>query len=301
MSFVKLDSGILDSSLWPDRLARELFITALAMADPHEVLEPTPGILVRSLEESGVIIQPGWYGIVKAAGSGIVRRACIDDPEAGLDALERLGAPDLESRSADYEGRRLIRIDGGWIVVNYDKYRQRDTTSAERQKRYRERQNSNAALRVTLRNDRNETRNITQEEGEVEGEVEVELKEEEGGKTPQPPPGPAPSEFLTTWNAAALAANLKPAGRMTNKRATALSQRRADPLWRERWQEAITAAFATPFCRGINPRGWTATVDWFLRPDTLDKILEGFYDDKAPPKKEMIELYKFDDDGNPIN
>jgi hypothetical protein len=88
---------------------------------------------------------------------------------------------------------------------------------------------------------------------------------------------------------------------MTAKRATALGQRRADPLWRERWQEAITAAFATPFCRGTNPRGWTATVDWFLRPDTLDKILEGFYDDKAPAKPEVIELYKFDDDGNPIN
>jgi len=28
---------------------------------------------------------------------------------------------------------------------------------------------------------------------------------------------------------------------------------------------------------GENDRAWTATIDWFLRPDSVDKILEGQY------------------------
>jgi hypothetical protein len=39
MPFVKLDCGILDSSLWPDLYQREVFITALLMAHPIELRE----------------------------------------------------------------------------------------------------------------------------------------------------------------------------------------------------------------------------------------------------------------------
>ena len=40
MSFVKLDTGILNSTLWMDRAAREVFITALLMAEPMEIPKP---------------------------------------------------------------------------------------------------------------------------------------------------------------------------------------------------------------------------------------------------------------------
>lgn len=138
MPFVKLDCKILDSTLWPDRDAREIFITALLMAMPEEIIKPAPQIKVRSLEQTGFSAPPGWYGVVHAAGCGIVHRAGID-LELGLSALERLGEPDYESRTPDYEGRRMIRIDGGYLILNYDKYRQRDESSAERSKRYRAR------------------------------------------------------------------------------------------------------------------------------------------------------------------
>jgi hypothetical protein len=42
MPFVKLDCGILDSSVWVDRPQRDLFITALLMAQPFELDEETP-------------------------------------------------------------------------------------------------------------------------------------------------------------------------------------------------------------------------------------------------------------------
>jgi len=71
MAFVKLDAGILNSSLWPDREAREVFITALCMAVPHEIRESTPAISVRTLEPTGFVVQEGWYGIVKAAAPAL--------------------------------------------------------------------------------------------------------------------------------------------------------------------------------------------------------------------------------------
>jgi hypothetical protein len=78
-----------------------------------------------------------------------------------LDALERLSAPDPESRTPDFDGRRLVRVDGGYIILNFMKYRDRDTTAAERQQRYRERHKK---VRNTVSRDGNgvTSRNITE-------------------------------------------------------------------------------------------------------------------------------------------
>lgn len=136
MAFVKLDCGILDSTLWADRDAKDLFITALLMAVPHEVKEMVEQIEVRTLEKTGFMVPPGWYGLVRAAGQGIVRRHGME-LETGLSALERLGSPELDSRTPDFEGRRMVRVDGGYIILNYDLYRTKDHTAAQRSKRYR--------------------------------------------------------------------------------------------------------------------------------------------------------------------
>lgn len=165
MAFVKLDCGMLDSTLWIDRAARELFITALLMAEPFELVKSVPQINVRDLDETGFVVPPGWYGFVPAAGSGIVRRAGME-AEPGLMALERLGQPESESRTPDFDGRRMVRVNGGYIILNYDKYRSKDHTAAERARRYRERKSS----RVTSDTSRVTGRNITQAEGEAEGE-----------------------------------------------------------------------------------------------------------------------------------
>ena len=39
-------------------------------------------------------------------------------------------------------------------------------------------------------------------------------------------------------------------------------------------------AAASPFCLGAGSRGWKADIDWFLRPDTVTRIMEGKYDPK---------------------
>lgn len=144
MSFLKLDTSIITSSVWMDRDVRDVFVTALLMAHPYELKQPEPQIEVRSLNQTGFVVPPGWYGFIAAAGTGIVRQALVDI-QPGLDALEKLGNPDLESRSQEHEGRRLIRIDHGYIVLNFIHYREKDHNNAERCKRYRERKNAQSA------------------------------------------------------------------------------------------------------------------------------------------------------------
>lgn len=45
---------------------------------------------------------------------------------------------------------------------------------------------------------------------------------------------------------------------------------------------AIKKMGKSNFCQGVNDRGWTANFDWFIRKGTVDKILEGLYDNKDP-------------------
>src|SRR5579859_3443218 len=108
MAFVKLDCGILNSTLWVDRDAREVFITALLMAVPGELDSPTPQLEVNALKETGWAVPPGWYGLVPAAGIGIVQRCGLDEAR-GIAALERLGSPEPSSRTREFDGRRLVR------------------------------------------------------------------------------------------------------------------------------------------------------------------------------------------------
>ena len=138
MAFAKLDVAILNSTLWIDRDARDLFITALLMAAPQDYPEPVPQIAVRSLDETGWKAPAGWYGFVPAAGVGIIRASGCP-LEEGYKGLERLGSPEPDSRSQEFEGRRMIRVDGGFMVLNYMKYRDRDHSAADRMRRLRAR------------------------------------------------------------------------------------------------------------------------------------------------------------------
>lgn len=138
MAFAKIDTAILSSSVWVNRAVRDIFITALLMAKPYQLIEPAPQIKTDNLEETGFIVPPGWYGFVAAAGVGIIHRALLKEKE-GYEALRALSQPDPDSRSQEFEGRRLVRINGGYLILNYMKYRDRDSTNAERQQRFRER------------------------------------------------------------------------------------------------------------------------------------------------------------------
>jgi len=136
MPFLKLDIKILTSSVWIDRDVRDVFLTALLMAEPFELRQEIEQLEVRELKPTGFVVPPGWYGFVEAAGIGIVNQALVKY-EDGLTALEKLGAPDQNSRSQEFDGRRVVRVNHGYIVLNFMAYREKDHTTRERSRRYR--------------------------------------------------------------------------------------------------------------------------------------------------------------------
>ena len=170
MPFVKLDTRILDSSLWIDCDQTRVFLTVLCMAEPVELTESAEVIDI-DMNPAGWSIPPGWYGIAPVSSVGIVSRSMLPRDSA-REALIALGQPDPESRGKEFEGRRVVRIDGGWIVLNYIAYRERDYTAAVRAKRYRERLASRRDVTpVTVL----QHQHVTQAEEEAEAEAEKNL------------------------------------------------------------------------------------------------------------------------------
>lgn len=68
---------------------------------------------------------------------------------------------------------------------------------------------------------------------------------------------------------------------IAGKRGQAIKARLADPDWRDNWQTALERVSRSSFCKGGGDQGWVADLDWFMKPDTLTKIMEGKYDDRA--------------------
>ncbi len=103
MVYVKLFGSILASTIWgEDQATRIVWITMLAMADRD--------------------------GVVSASVPGLAHMAQVGVGEC-RSALKCLLAPDPESRTKDYEGRRIAVVEGGWVLLNYEYYR--DKASAE--------------------------------------------------------------------------------------------------------------------------------------------------------------------------
>lgn len=97
VGYTKLFSSITDSTVWrePDR-TRLVWITMLAMADAD--------------------------GYVAASVPGLADRARVPLGDC-LTALDAFRAPDEWSRTKEYEGRRIMDVDGGWQLLNHGKYR----------------------------------------------------------------------------------------------------------------------------------------------------------------------------------
>lgn len=125
----KLFTKILDSSIWlesgPTRLVWLTFLAAM--------------------DEDGYV--------QFAAPANVAHRARVTVEEAE-EALRVLESPDKNSSNPTYDGRRVERVPGGWIVLNAKEHRelvtrvvQREQTN-ERVRRFRERKRSGNA-RVT--------------------------------------------------------------------------------------------------------------------------------------------------------
>ena len=83
----------------------------------------------------------------------------------------------------------------------------------------------------------------------------------------------SPEEFLETWNRAD--GNVK-ANRLEGKRLTAFNARLKEKSWLESWRSALDK-FPLKLITS-DPNGWKPDIDWFLKPDSVSRIIEGKYD-----------------------
>lgn len=212
-------------------------------------------------------------GVVDMTLAAVSRRTNVP-LEIVSAAIEELQKPDPYSRTKGSDGRRIEMIDPsrgwGWRIVNYAQYRElRDNES--RRAYFRDQQRIQR-----LRN--TEPKSSTQEDGEVDAESDREELLREAKSL---------EEFTTRWNQIP---SLPKVRKLTPKRKTSLRVRLKDADFLQNWQEALAKVQSSPFCCGQNERGWQATMDWFIQPETLNKIMEGKYDRRGKSPVKTIPL-----------
>ena len=146
-TYVKLFNKILTSSIWDaDDKTRLVWITMLAMTDEN--------------------------GVVLSTVNGIAVQARVDK-QAALNAIASFLAPDPESRTKEYGGRRLEVVDGGWRLLNHGKYR--EMMSVEHRRAYwKEKQAEKRARMKAIRSSKPLPGELTYERIlEAEGQAEA--------------------------------------------------------------------------------------------------------------------------------
>ena len=91
-----------------------------------------------------------------------------------------------------------------------------------------------------------------------------------------------PADLMALWNREAHKDLPKAKGLSPGREKSCRARLRERPL--DTWIEIINRINASAFCRGENDRGWKASFDWLLRPDTAFRVSEGKYDDRKPVK-----------------
>ena len=85
-----------------------------------------------------------------------------------------------------------------------------------------------------------------------------------------------PADVLTVWNS-----KMKQKCRMTDKRKATAKLRIKNPDWLAIFEAAIDRCAESDFCNGRTDGGsWVADFEWFLKPDSATKLIEGKYDNR---------------------
>lgn len=105
-------------------------------------------------------------------------------------------------------------------------------------------------------------------------------KEEEGSAESDDSVNPQ-QVVVDTWNE--LPEPFPKVRDVTKNRKKALNARLSTNFWRDNWRSGVERIPSSGFLSGKNDRRWIADFDWFIKPDSLAKILEGKYHDRGPP------------------
>jgi hypothetical protein len=157
MTFTKLFSSITESTIWREPAnVRLVWITMLAMADRR--------------------------GRVWASLPGLADRARVPDEDCRA-AIKTFLSPDADSRTREHEGRRIEVIDGGWRLLNHEKYRAiRDEEAIKDSKRNYINKRRAAEKQSNVENverGRTPSNDVSQCRANAESEADADAKEKE--------------------------------------------------------------------------------------------------------------------------
>lgn len=255
--YAKLFSRITESSLMEEPInVRYTFVMLLAIADPK--------------------------GYAIGTDVAICRRLNMPVNEF-KQCVEILMRPDPDSNSKEEEGRRVILSDGerGYKIVNYLTYRE-IKDQQERREYMKEYMRSYRGKKPGKR-----VRNRRKQQLTELTQAEAEGKEEGNGEVRS---ASFPDRFMAAWNK--LPEPFPKVRSMSQDRLTALRSCWRDVFWKENWEAAMSLLPSCSFASGQNDRGWVADVDFFLKPGTVAKIMEGKYNgngSKPPVKRPMVD------------
>lgn len=108
-------------------------------------------------------------------------------------------------------------------------------------------------------------------------DFELTPDEPEQPKAKEPPV----SEALKAYAALADRTNLPKVEKLTDQRRKKLRSILSEHGI-ETWHRALTMVEASNHCRGLNERGWTASLDFLLQPSSFVKVIEGNYANRTP-------------------
>jgi uncharacterized protein YdaU (DUF1376 family) len=94
--------------------------------------------------------------------------------------------------------------------------------------------------------------------------------------TPKSPSGMSPFDAFATWNDLALKLGLPQANAMTPQRRKSIGARLRE-FGDDGWTKALAHIEQSAFLTGANDRGWSATLDWAIKPANYAKLVDGAY------------------------
>lgn len=250
--FTKLFSDILHSTVWrTDMHVKIVWITMLAMSDRHgQVSSSIPGL---------------------ADAAKVSLQQCME-------ALEILSSPDPFSRTKDFEGRRIADIDGGWLLLNYEKYRHRKDDeeqrlrAIEKSRRYRE---SLSTMAHPVTKTVTATTNHPRAEADTEAEFNVSPNGDTSRKT-------CPFSDIVNLYHEKLP-ELPRCVKLTDARKGMIRQRWLQDLdCLEEWEKYFEIVRKSNFLMGrVKPREgrrpFRADLVWLCKAENICKVMEGKY------------------------
>lgn len=271
MGYTKLFSDLIMSTVWREEdPTRILWITMLALRDR-------------------------WH-IVNASLPGLADAARIPLDKC-IKALEILSRPDPYSRTTEYEGRRIEACEGGWVILNGEKYRNKMSIDdrreylrikkREQRARDKEKANVNSCQQSSIQS--------TQTEAETEKETYKDQKNIDFSPSEKPPDDPPPenqqskpknnfvpyTQIVNLYHE--ILSALPRVAKLTTKRKTQIRQRWNEDMPKlENWRNYFIHVSNSDFLMGRkdptpgHPK-FRADIEWLTNQTNFTKIAEDKY------------------------